>query len=82
METSKEINEKWNDSWGDSVINLVRCPLDPATLEGRSEKDRDIIRRARCPGRIRKNSQYDELLKIVSEWGYCVESPLDFDFKN
>jgi len=38
-----------------------------------------IMRRAHsCV--IHTSKEYDELLMTVSEWGYCVETPKDFNF--
>jgi len=31
-------------------------------------------------GVIHSEKEYDELLMTVSEWGYCVETPADFNF--
>jgi len=75
-----KVMDRWNSAWDNSTITLVVCSHDKISLEGRTEKDRDLIRRATMWGRVRTNKQYDALLKIVSDWGYCVESPIDFIF--
>ena len=77
---SRATMDKWNAAWDNDTLTLSVYPFDKTCLEGKTEKDRDIIRRALFSGVIRNEKQYDALLKIVSGWGYCVETPADFNF--
>jgi hypothetical protein len=72
--------DKWNAAWDNDTITLSVNPLNKTTLEGKTEKDKDLVRRALGAGRVRDEPHYNALLKIVSEWGYCVETPADFNF--
>jgi hypothetical protein len=72
----------WNKAWEGWGLTLVETPphFKVRGLEGTTSGDRDLMRRAMVPGIIRTEAQYDDLCRIVSEWGYCVETPLDFEF--
>jgi len=72
--------DKWNAAWDNDTISLSVNPFNKTALEGKTEKDRDLVRRALGGGRVGNEQQYNALLKIVSEWGYCVETPADFNF--
>ena len=76
--------ELWNELWGrdGSVVQLVPYALNPKLgLEGASVYDRELIRRTWCSGVIKTEKQYNELVQILSDWGYCVETPADWEFK-
>jgi hypothetical protein len=73
--------QRWDDAWTGRVITLVRSPINAQYLEGATQGDRDLIRRATMGGMVRTKKRYEELLHIVSDWGYCVETPMDFQFK-
>lgn len=74
----KTFNHAWEtDGW---VLSLVPYRWNPEFLEGETPIDKDIIRRATFGGVIRSEKQYTELSQIVSEWGYCIQTPYDFQF--
>jgi uncharacterized protein YbaR (Trm112 family) len=74
------VNEKWNKSVDQDTVTLVVCPLCKSSLEGKTHKDRDLITRATWKSRISTNKQYEDLSKTLSNWGYCLETPMDFNF--
>ena len=76
----RSMGQRWNDAWDKWTVKLIPYRWNKGFLEGENEFSRDIIRRARSPGVIRNSKQYDDLLMTVSEWGYCVETPADFNF--
>ena len=71
---------KWNKAWDDRVVRLVPHPL-TGGLEGASTYDQDMCRRARCSV-LRTEQQYEVLSRVLGEWGYCVETPMNFQFKS
>jgi hypothetical protein len=72
--------QRWDDAWDKWKIRLVPYKLNPKFLEGQTSADRDMTRRAVNKFVIHSQKEYDELLMTVSEWGYCVETPSDFNF--
>lgn len=72
--------QHWNDAWKKQTVRLVRCQWNKRFLKGQADGDRDMIRRAIMRPIVRTKKEYDELLMTVSEWGYCVETPADFNF--
>jgi len=78
--------DKWNKAWerdGD-ILSLTTTPkhFKQQGLEGRTEKDRNLIRRAIGIGIIHTQAKYDELGKIVCSWGYAIEVPINFEFSS
>ena len=73
--------QRWDDAWTGRVITLVRSPFNANWLEGAREHDRDMVRRAIASSGLRTEKRYNELVHVVSDWGYCVETPVDFQFK-
>jgi hypothetical protein len=71
---------KWDEAWKCWTVSLVPYKFNPKFLEGANAFSRDIMRRAIVRGVIHNQKQYDELLMTVSEWGYCVETPAEFQF--
>jgi hypothetical protein len=70
--------KRWDSAWEGSVVALARSPF--GGLEGRAQGDRDMVRRATMKGRIRSERDYNELCRILGDWGYAVETPADFAF--
>ena len=73
----------FNNAWEEdnSVITLIAYRFNPKYLEGKTYRDRDIMIRAKSGCVIHSEAQYNDLLKIVSNWGFCVETPADFNFE-
>lgn len=69
--------DRWNEAWEDSVVRLV--PDKDGVLEGAEQWDREMIRRAGGPGKIRNEAQYNKLMETLGEWGYCVECPMEVE---
>jgi len=75
-------SDRWNKAWDSWCLRLVETPphFKARGLEGKTQTDRDLMRRAGVPGVIRTEAQYDDLCCIMSKWGYCVETPAEFEF--
>ena len=76
----RSMGQRWNDAWEKNKVRLVPYRWNPKFLEGQTDGDRDMVRRAIVRGVIHSQKEYDDLLMTVSEWGYCVETPADFNF--
>jgi hypothetical protein len=72
--------DQWNKAWDKDTVTLTPLPKHLARrgLEGKSLKDKDLMRRAIGKCIIGTEQHYDNLLKTLSEWGYCLEIPTDF----
>ncbi len=79
MKTTSRMTERWNKAWDKHTVKLVPYKFNKKFLEGANEFSRDVMRRA-MRGVVHNNKEYDDLLMTVSEWGYCVETPEDFNF--
>ena len=75
----RTFNNAWDES--NNVLTLVPYRFNPIYLEGKTYGDRDIMVRAKSGCVIHSEAQYNDLLKIVSNWGFCVETPADFSFQ-
>jgi len=77
--TTSRMAKRWNEVWDKHTVSLVPHKFNKNFLEGANEFSRDIMRRA-FRSIVHNNKEYDDLLVTVSEWGYCVETPEDFNF--
>ena len=74
--------ERWNLAWDQHCIRLVPVPkhFRRRGLEGATEFDRRVVRQFVWSSCIYSEDQYNRLLQGVSEFGYCLESPADWEW--
>jgi len=74
--------DRWNRAWDAHTIRLVPVPKHflRRGLEGADDFSRRVVRQFTHGSCIFSEEMYERLLRGVSEFGYCVESPTDWEW--
>ena len=81
---STSIARQWNKAWDEFSVSLVPVPknFNRRGLEGADDFSRRVIRQFFGTGTIFSEEMFNRLLEKVSEFGYCLEYPGDWEWTN
>jgi hypothetical protein len=78
--------DNFNKAWerDNDIVTLTPSPncFSRKALEGKTLKDKSLMTKAIGTCVIGTEVQYNNLLKMLSQWGYAVEIPMDFAFSS